>query len=645
MGKASKVLSIVLIIASLFGLVGGALSLKDALGSKAYWESAGGGDSIGMLEDGLNQLKENEAAYLAGRDTLNEGKAAYAEGVKALEEGQKQYDEGMKTLEEKQAEYDAGVKALKEAEEQLREGRHKLYDGEKQYAEGEAALEQAKALQSGLGQINSGFGTWKQGYAGLKALQDALGLPAPAASNAAVYDQAIAGALQQISDGFGTIAETEGNLNALNASLAELKNLVAQRDQLTAGIAATEAAGGDTTELNAKLAAVNGGIAQYEAGIAPKVVGLGFNSFDASQADALQQAIDYAMKQCADTRQSLTETKAKIEPAVGVPQAVANGQAQLAGGVATAVNGVLGNEEMAGKLTGASGMSADALKSVVSSLGSMDYATFEATMTQLNAAAQGLMPELGKKIDDGEKALADAKSQLGKGHLAYNTGREQYEEGKKQLEEGAVLLEEGKAKLEEAAKQLEEGKAQLTDAEKQISDGEAQLAVFEDGRDQVIAGLETAIATEAAPGTRSIADRLGEGFSFMKNETDLDIDKGLEVVAAARDYAAETTGAVTKEILNKVIGSVVALVGSALALLGGILGVPAKKPKLSGAVGLIGGIAAIAGAILSVTSGSFFSQAAGASGPALLVAAEAVTAVVAVPQAITSFAAKAKTAI
>ena len=60
MRKAVKVLSVVLIAASVFGLVGGGLALKDALGSKAYWEAASsGGDSIGMLEDGLNQLKEN----------------------------------------------------------------------------------------------------------------------------------------------------------------------------------------------------------------------------------------------------------------------------------------------------------------------------------------------------------------------------------------------------------------------------------------------------------------------------------------------------------------------------------------------------------------------------------------------------------
>ena len=131
MRKTTKVLSAILIAASLFGLVGGGLALKDALGSKAYWEAAsGGGDSIGMLEDGLNQLKANEQAYLDGRKALEEGKAAYAEGkaqleegAKALEEGQKAYDEGVKTLEQKTAEYEAGVQKLAAAGVQLAEGK------------------------------------------------------------------------------------------------------------------------------------------------------------------------------------------------------------------------------------------------------------------------------------------------------------------------------------------------------------------------------------------------------------------------------------------------------------------------------------------------------------------------------------------
>ena len=639
MGKAVKALSIVLILASLFGLAGGSLSLKDALGSKTYWENAsGGGDSIGMLEDGLKQLKDNEAAYLAGRDQLNAGKEAYEAGVKALEEGQAQYDEGVKTLEEKQAEYDAGVIALAEAEEQLREGRHKLYDGEKQYAAGEAALAQAKALQAGLGQIVSGFGTWQQGYQGLQQFQASAGLPAPAAENVATYNAAIEAAKAQVATGLD-YCDKKDLLEAalagkpskadLQASLAAAGNptketLQGQKTALETAIASAKEAdpNADTSVQEAQLAQVNAGLQAYA----------GIEAYD--NLALINAGLG------TETRETLTAKKSSLDQLTGVPQAVADGQKTLAGGLSTAVNGALGNEDMAKELTSSSGMSADQLKGTVAALSGMDYGTFNAAMGQMTSVINSVAPKLAKTISDGEAQLAAAKKQLEKGHYAYNTGREQYEEGKAKLEEGAVLLEEGKAKLEAAAKQLEEGKAQLADAEKQIADGEKQLAVFEDGRDQVIAGLKTAIGTEAYEGTQSIADRLGENFSFMKNDTDLDIDKGLEVVAAARAYAADTAGAVTKEITGKAVGSIVAIAGSAIALLGGVLGLALKKPGFSGVVALLGGAAAAGGAVISSSVGSFFSQVAGAAGPTLLTAAGAVTAVAAVVQAISAFSAK-----
>ena len=77
-----KVLSVVLILASLFGLCAGGLTLKDMLNCKAYWEQKGeeSDASITLLEDGLNQLKENESAY-------NDGLAALAQGEKDYEAG------------------------------------------------------------------------------------------------------------------------------------------------------------------------------------------------------------------------------------------------------------------------------------------------------------------------------------------------------------------------------------------------------------------------------------------------------------------------------------------------------------------------------------------------------------------------------
>ena len=88
-----KVLSVVLILASLFGLCAGGLTLKDMLNCKAYWEQKGeeSDASITLLEDGLNQLKENESAY-------NDVLASLAQGENDYEAGQLELDAGAKSL-------------------------------------------------------------------------------------------------------------------------------------------------------------------------------------------------------------------------------------------------------------------------------------------------------------------------------------------------------------------------------------------------------------------------------------------------------------------------------------------------------------------------------------------------------------------
>ena len=63
-----KGLSILLIAAALFGFYGAAVNLNDVLACKDYWEEEGERTTADMnkLEDGLNELKENEMAYLDG---------------------------------------------------------------------------------------------------------------------------------------------------------------------------------------------------------------------------------------------------------------------------------------------------------------------------------------------------------------------------------------------------------------------------------------------------------------------------------------------------------------------------------------------------------------------------------------------------
>ena len=84
-----KGLSILLVAAALFGFYGGAANLNDVLACKDYWEKAGEESTANMnkLEDGLNQLKENEQAYLDGQDQVADGEVALADAEKQLADG------------------------------------------------------------------------------------------------------------------------------------------------------------------------------------------------------------------------------------------------------------------------------------------------------------------------------------------------------------------------------------------------------------------------------------------------------------------------------------------------------------------------------------------------------------------------------
>jgi putative membrane protein len=116
-----KGLSILLVAAALFGFYGSAVNLNDVLACKDYWEKAGEESTANMnkLEDGLNQLKENEQAYLDGKEQVADGEVALAEGEQTLADGEAQYAKGLKSY--------------KEAPAKLAAGKAKLAEGKKSY--------------------------------------------------------------------------------------------------------------------------------------------------------------------------------------------------------------------------------------------------------------------------------------------------------------------------------------------------------------------------------------------------------------------------------------------------------------------------------------------------------------------------------
>lgn len=158
-GDMKKGLSILLIAAALFGFYGGAVNLNDVLACKDYWEETGEKSTADMnkLEDGLNQLKDNEEAYLQGLKDI-------VDGEKALADGEKAYADGQATLAQGEADYAAAPGKLAAGEKALAEGKAKLAAGYKAYAEGKESLAAGKA------KVAAGEEALEDGYESLASL-------------------------------------------------------------------------------------------------------------------------------------------------------------------------------------------------------------------------------------------------------------------------------------------------------------------------------------------------------------------------------------------------------------------------------------------------------------------------------------------
>ena len=166
-----KGLSVLLIAAALFGFYGGAVNLNDVLACKDYWEEEGERSTADMnkLEDGLNQLKENEQAYLDGVEQIADGEIALAEGEAAFADGQA-------TLAQGEADYAAAPGKLADARRKLAKGENDLAagyaaynQGKKDLAAGKQQLKGLAALINGISKILNGYKTeWKPGYEALR---------------------------------------------------------------------------------------------------------------------------------------------------------------------------------------------------------------------------------------------------------------------------------------------------------------------------------------------------------------------------------------------------------------------------------------------------------------------------------------------
>lgn len=192
-------------------------------------------------------------------------------------------------------------------------------------------------------------------------------------------------------------------------------------------------------------------------------------------------------------------------------------------------------------------------------------------------AAAPLTDSVKQQVEDGDAALADAEAQL--------TAAER--------------------QLTAAERQLADAEQQLTAAETQLADGKAQLKQFEDGRDQIIDAASQVVANPADKGLTSIKDRLGEGFTFVKENGDLDIPGAKKVSEAWHAYSKDSGDAITKEVVTRVVGIGLILLAALIALIAGIRGLTGKGGKLASCIAFLLGGAGVAALFIG---GDYFTQ-------------------------------------
>jgi uncharacterized phage infection (PIP) family protein YhgE len=677
-----KGLSVLLIVAALFGFYGGASSLTDVLACKDYWEKEGEKSTADMnkLEDGLNQLGDNEQAYLDGLDQLADGEAQLAEGRATLAKGE--------------ADYAAAP--------------GKLAAGRAAIAKGESDLDSLSTLIGGVKAVLKAYPTFREGYEQLKAGRvDAINNPASkkpemealvsvlnvyadygdqnakktlqslGAANAELANQDASQFTNAQYEGFKTYltkvkaALSDGN-DFLNSVKSKMEAIADKNAETTKKIqeAAAELKNAKTQEAKvAALTKLNGFITDANSNVTEadvKTLTLAVNVFmandprQASILTALSNAGNWPTVAATDTKETV---EAKVTAACtmygassGIAGAITSMQSSalkdaddnaslwiggynqlqekrtdtkeglpyLAGGVAQIIGGVYGSgnkELISGMNKAASAFGFDA----------HDFTPVATSKLTKDLASGSWMENFYKDGNKIEKAFKAVLPKLTK----------KYSSGKKELAAGKAEYRQGLADYAAAPGKLADGRKQLADGEKQLEEGKKKLAEYEDGEQQVRDGLATLMSTEPNGGLESILDRRGGDDEFDDANGHLDIQEGLDAVDVGRGYQADSGELITKEITNRAVGTAAGLGAAVLACLAALLSL-IKKYKGAAVTAVLAAIAGVAGAVVGNGAGSEFSNIAGSTVGSLPWIAAGVVAAVACVFAIVHFTAKAE---
>ena len=280
---ALAVISICLVIASVFGFFAAAAGLEDITGilRRSNLQNDDIRDSIELISKRYAEIKGNGGDKTAknfakavvtdkyGSSKISAGQKQYDEGKAQLDKGQKEYDAAKAQLDKGKADYAAAEKLIAEKEKEIADGEKQIADGEKQIADGEKQLAKAKKQrdegQAKLDEITPIYNKAKPYYdklhgttggnyteVGLNILLRSLGYNKTVTELFNEYDAA----KQQLADADRQIADAELQLEEGKQQLADGKQqLAAGKEQLAAGKEQLAAAKKQLDDGDAQLAA------------------------------------------------------------------------------------------------------------------------------------------------------------------------------------------------------------------------------------------------------------------------------------------------------------------------------------------------------------------------------------------------------
>ena len=201
----------------------------------------------------------------------------------------------------------------------------------------------------------------------------------------------------------------------------------------------------------------------------------------------------------------------------------------------------------------------------------------------------------------------DGQSQI----KEYEDGQQTLANGAKSIAEGEQTLAEGKQTLANGYASYNAGVDSLKKGAAQLASGKAQLSVYENGEDQVAAGIDQLLAIEpivrkdGTTAVESVAERLGDNYSYWAKNSDgtikqynghnfLDLDACLKACDAGEAYINDQGEDVTPELTSRAYLYLAMFVIMLLGLIAGIKGADAAfAPKRLEGTAFLGMVVAI----------------------------------------------------